>query len=153
MKGVYTAKHKASGITAAKTLMYLTNTSSKVIEILKTGVTDANNPTNSQIECTLQKIGTLGTPTATTLTPAKHESGDQASTVTVKANVTANEPTYTADTEIGDTAEPLLGGWRFDPTPEERTYVEPSASIGIRLLTATIPSTDLVSWMTYREIG
>lgn len=152
MKGVYTAKHKASGVSSAKTLIYLTNTSSKVLEILSAGVTNASNATNQQFECTLQRISSLGTPTATSLTPSKHETGDQSSTITAKGNVTASEPTYSSDTEIGYSGEPTLGGWKFDPIPEERMYVEPSASIGLRLLTA-ISSADLTSYIRYREIG
>lgn len=152
MRGVYTASYRISGLAAAKTLMYLTAPASAVVEILSASVTNEANETNEQILCTFQKIGTLGTPTATTVTPAKHEDGDQAAGSTVKANVTASEPTYTADTEIAREGTSSLGGWFYTPVPEERKYVPPSGSIGLRVINAPT-SFDAVVRLTFREIG
>jgi hypothetical protein len=152
MRGVYTAPYKISSVSAAKTLMYLTAPSGKVVEILSASVTNASNETNEQMECVLQRITSLGTPTATAVTPVKHEAGDQASGSTVAGNVTASEPTYTSDTELGRQGFASLGGWWFQPTPEERPTVANGASIGLRLLTAPT-SWDLVVSITFREIG
>jgi hypothetical protein len=152
MRGVYTAKVKVVGLNAAKTLIYLTAPADKVLEIISAAVTNASNETNEQLECCLQRIGTLGTPTATTLTPSKAEPGDQASGSTAKGNVTAGEPTYTADTEWGYEGAPSLGGWRYDPVPEEREVINGGGSVGLRVLAAPL-AFDAVASITYREIG
>jgi len=75
MRGVYTASHLITGCNSARTLLYITAPSSQVVEILEASVTNADTETNEQLRCTWQDISTLGTPTATTLTPAKHEAG------------------------------------------------------------------------------
>lgn len=159
MQGVYSAAYRISGNTAAKTLMYLTAPATGVVEILSASVTNESNETNEQIACALQRITNLGNPTATTVTPADHESLSAAASSTVKANVTASEPTYGAISQGADIVGAFglegaasLGGWYFDPTPEERVLVPPSGSLGLRLLNA-ITSADLVVRLTFREIG
>src|SRR6185369_14190193 len=96
MRGVYEATYAISSLSAAKTLMYITAPSTACVEILSMEVTNRTNETNEQCEATFQKIGTLGSPTATTVTPAKLEQGDQAAGSTVKGEVTGSEPTYTS---------------------------------------------------------
>ena len=159
MKGVYTAQYRIAALAAAKTLMYLTSTSSKVVEVLSSSLTNESNETNEQIVCCIQRITTLGTPTATIVTPAPQESGDQAATITVKANVTALEPTYGASGQgadivgmVGGEGASSLAGWFYDPLPEERFSIPPSASAGLRILVAPT-AFDAVVRMTFREIG
>lgn len=152
MRGVYTASHKITGLNAAKTLLYLTAPSGKVVEILAASVTNLSNETNEQLEVLIQRISNLGTPTATAVTPAKHEDGDQAAGSTVAANVTAGEPTYAANTELGREGFASLGGWYFKPMPEERPTVSAGASVGIRMINAPTAFDCIVS-LTFREIG
>lgn len=152
MRGVYTASAAISGVTAAKTLMYLTAPANKVVEILSARITNSSNETNEQCLATFQTVNALGTPTKTDITPAKHEAGDQAASSTVAANVTASEPTYVSNTEIGRQGFSSLGGWYFDPTPEERPIVAGGASVGLRLMNAPT-SLDLLVSITFREIG
>ncbi len=159
MRGVYTAAYRITGVTAAKTLLYLTAASNRVIEILSASVTNESNETNEQMLCTLQRVTTLGTPTATTVTPGKHEQGDQSAASVVKANVTASEPTYGAIAAGADVigafgleGSSSLGGWFYAPTPEERVYVSAADTYGIRSVNA-IASADLVVRLTFREIG
>jgi hypothetical protein len=153
MRGVYTAQYEITGLSAAKTLMYITAPSSAIVEILSAEISNETNETNEQLVACFQRVSSLGTPTATTLTPSKHEAGDQAAASTVKANVTASEPSYSSNTEIGPAGFSSLGGWRFDPLPEERPAIAPSASLGLRLLTATNTSFDGRIRITFREIG
>src|SRR6516164_3914532 len=94
MRGVYTAATKISALNASKTLAYITAPSGKVVEILSVIVTNESNATNFQGEIAIANISSLGTPTATSVTPTPHEAGDQAAASTVKVNVTASEPTY-----------------------------------------------------------
>lgn len=159
MRGVYTAAYRIAGVSAAKTLMYLTVPSNKVVEILSVSVTNESNETNEQLLVGLQRVTTLGTPTATTITPKPHETGDQAAGSTVKANVTASEPTYPAIAAGADIPGAFglegassLGGWYFDPTPEERPIVPGGETVGLRLVNAPT-SLDLVVRWTFREIG
>jgi hypothetical protein len=154
MRGVYEMSGIISGLAAAKTLAFLTAPASKVIEILSASVTNATNETNEQLECFFQRITTLGTPTATTVTPAPTEPGDQATGATAKINCTSEPTTYTANTNFGDEGFPSLGGWRYQPVPEERLYVAPGASIGLQLKTSpALGAFDALVRIVYREIG
>jgi hypothetical protein len=151
MRGVYSATAKCAGITAAKTLMYLTAPAGKVVEILSCKVGNENNATNYQLQVALTDITTLGTPTATSVTPVAMEPGDQASGCTVKANVTASEPTYGNVRKQEGVAS--LVGYRHEPVPEERIVVGAGASIGVRLITTPGASTDFDVELNWREIG
>jgi hypothetical protein len=150
MRGVYTAQAKIAGLNAQKTLMYLTAPAGKVVEIIAATVTNESNATNQQLAVAIDNVTTLGTPTATAVTPTPHEAGDQAAASTVKANVTASEPTY-GSRLTAEGATSLLG-YRHEPAPEERLYVAPGASVGIRLLT-TPTAFDCDVRLTFREIG
>lgn len=152
MRGVYTASIKISSLNSARTLMYLTAPAAKVVEILSAFVTNASEETNEQLEATFQRISALGTPTGTSLTPAKHELGDQASASTVVGNITASEPTYGANTTVGYDGFSSLAGYAFTPTPEERPVINAGDSWGLRML-STPTSFDAIVRVTYREIG
>ncbi len=159
MRGVYTAAYRISGVAAAKTLMYITAPADKVVEILSASVSNESAETNEQLICGFQRVTTLGTPTATTITPKPHEAGDQAAASTVKANVTASEPTYPAISAGADIPGAFglegfasVGGWFYDPTPEERLTVPGQGTLGLRLVVAPT-SLDIVIRLTFREIG
>lgn len=159
MRGVYTAAYRIATVTTGKTLMYITASSSILVEILSASVTNESNETNEQILCAFQRPSSLGTPTATTVTPKPHEVGGASAGSTVKANVTASEPTYPAIAQGADIPGAFgmegvasLGGWFYNPVPEERVYIEPSGTLGLRLVN-TITSADLVVRITFREIG
>lgn len=151
MRGVYTATNQITGLNASKTLMYITAPSTKIVEILGFTVTDDNNATNFQMLVGCYNISTLGTPTATAVTPTPHEAGDQAAASVVKANVTASEPTY--GTEITQEGAASLVGYRFEPPTEaDRLYVTAGASVGWRMMnTPTSFNADIR--LTFREIG
>jgi hypothetical protein len=150
VKGVYTAATKISGLNASKTMAYLTAPSAKVAEILSVTVTNESNANNFQGEVAIKNITTLGTPTATQVTPTPHEKGDQACGSSTYFNVTASEPTY--GSTITQEGFASLVGYRHEPTPEERIYVAPSQSIGVYLAT-TPTSFDCDVRITFREIG
>src|SRR5215467_12523560 len=128
MRGVYTATFKISGLNAQKTMMYLTAPAAKVVEIIAATVTNESNVTNQQFEVQIANITTLGTPTATAVTPTPHEAGDQAAGSTVKANVTASEPTF--GTTIAQEGAASLNGYRHEPYPDERILIPAGASVG-----------------------
>jgi hypothetical protein len=150
LRGVYTSALKIAALGAAKTLAYITAPSGKTVEILSVTVTNESNATDFQMQVAISNISSLGTPTATSVTPTPHEAGDQAAGSTTKFNVTASEPTYsTVITQEGATS---LIGYRHEPAPEERIYVSSAASVGIRLIT-TPTSSDFDVRITFREIG
>ena len=95
MRGVYSVSADIDTVTSAKTLLYITVPSTCVIEILSASITNRNNVTNQQLDCGLFRVTSLGTPTtSSTPTPVKSEASDASSACTVKADVTASEPTY-----------------------------------------------------------
>lgn len=153
MRGVYTVTYHISDLDVEKTLILLSAPADKVVEVLSASVTNDDNAVNEQFQCTLQRVQTLGSPTGTSATPAKHEEGDQSAGSTVLANITASEPTYAANTEIGREATSSVGGWYFDPTPEERPTVKPSGTIGLRHLGTLGTGFGAVIRVTFREIG
>lgn len=151
-RGTYTIQALLSGVTTARTLAYLTAASTVVLRVKSASVTNANNATNQQMKLCWKKIGTLGTPTATTVTPSKHELGDQAAASTAKVNVTASEPTYTSNTEIGYKGVASLNGYTWPDIASDSFVIAPSASWGLQLV-GDITSTDLVVNITFEEIG
>jgi hypothetical protein len=150
MRGVYTAATKIAALNASKTLAYLTAPATKAIEIIAVTVTNESNANNFQGQIAIQNITSLGTPTATSVTPTPHESGDQAAGSVTKFNVTASEPTY--GTVITQEGFASLVGYRHEPAPEERIIVTPNTSIGIRMIT-TPTAFDCDVRVTFREIG
>jgi hypothetical protein len=150
VKGVYSSAAKIAALNAAKTIEYITAPAAKVVEIMVFTCTDESNATNFQMQIAVQNISAIGAPTATSVTPTPHESGDQAAGSTTKVNVTASEPTYS--TVIIQEGAPALSGFRWEPQPEERCYVAPSASLGFRMIT-TPTAFDADVRLTFKEIG
>ena len=154
MRGVYRLCDTISAVTTAKTLLYITTPATCVIEILSARITAQDEDTSEQIMAELNRIATLGTPTATTITPKPTEELSAASAVTAKSNVTASEPTYDDESAaIASGGSNKLAGWEYVPLPEERAVIKPSDSVGLRLIDAIATSTDLTAEIVYREIG
>lgn len=155
MRGVYTAQLKITGITTAKTLLYMDNPATCAIEILSAKITNSSNETNEQLEACVAHVNSKGTPAdASTVLVAKHEVGDAASLLVDGTNLLGNlttEPTSYFEA-IGHKGFPSLSGWRFEPPPEERPAVAPSKAFGLRLLTAPT-SFDCIAEITWREIA
>lgn len=151
MRGVYTAEIEISALAAAQTVVYVTAPANKVVEILSAHITQSDVDSNEQLEAGLYHITSLGTPTATAITPEKHEPGDQAAGSTAEGDVTASEPTYGA-VAIDHKGFSNVGGYYFDPTPEERPIVPGGSSIGLRLLSAPA-ATNLIAQIVFRELG
>lgn len=154
MKGVYTSSLLISGLNSARTLLYITAPAAKAVKVRKSKITNATNETNEQCRAAWRKVSSLGTPTATTITPAKHEDGDQAASATVKGNVTASEPTYAADSELAHGGFPSLTGHTYPEVDAEaeELIIPPGATYGLYLYN-TPTSFDAVVSATHQEIG
>lgn len=151
MRGVYTASIEITGISANKTLLYITSHSTAVIEILSCQVSNLSNETNEQLSIGLFHVTTAGSPAGTSVTPEKHEKLDANAVATVLGNLT-DEPTTYATNPIDKQGISSLGGYRYDPIPEERPIVPPSGAIGLRMLVSPT-SFNLVASIVFREIG
>ena len=152
MRGVYDAVIEIAVLNSARTVMYITAPSTKVVEVLSAAIENASVATSEQHKATFQKVTTLGTPTATTLTPSKHEDGDQAAASVVKGNCTSEPTTYAADTEVGKKGYSSVAGYFFGSQPEERLYITAGQTYGLRLLSTPTSFVGIVR-ITFREIG
>jgi hypothetical protein len=151
MKGVYTAEAKLTAWASAKGAMLLTNSSTKVLEIISAHIGDVGtNVTNQQLEASLARVTALGSPVGTSVTPNPEEAGDAASGVTVTAGLTTDVTTKGVSCDHQGFAS--LAGYQYNPLPEERMYVAPSASVVLYLV--VVPTAfDAVVQVKYREIG
>lgn len=148
----YEVVYNCATVTAAQTLIYITAPSTKALKIVyaSCGVSDVD--TNEQTYACLQRITSVGSPTATSITPSKLSPGDVAASFTAAGDVTASEPSYTSDTQVGLEAFPMIAGFRYAPPPGFEMEVAPSASIGLRLLGA-ISSSSVPARIVVEEIG
>jgi hypothetical protein len=154
MQGVYKLTGTIASVTTAKTLAYIETHATKPIEIYSARVTCENEDTSEQIYVELNRITTLGTPTATTDIPKPTEESSAAYGGVCKVNVTASEPTYDDITDaIAAGGANKLGGWEYVPLPEERVIVAAADDVGLRLVDAISVSSDISYEITFREIG
>ena len=153
MRGVYRLSGTISAVTTAKTLLYI-ETGSAPIEILSARVTCQDEDTSEQIFVELNRIATLGTPTATTEVPKPTEEGSAAFGGVCKLNVTASEPTYDHITDaIASGGANKLAGWEYIPLPEERAIVAGNDDVGLRLVDNLGNASDLTAEILFRELG
>jgi hypothetical protein len=106
------------------------------------------------MEIAIIRITTLGSPSGfSNPTPTAHESGSSAAGVTfgLGSNM-STEPSVFGAT-ITQEGAPSLAGYRHEPQFEERIYMAPSTSIGIKIITTPASSTDFDVRVTWREIG
>lgn len=154
MRGVFRIVDTIAAVTTAKTLLYVTAPADAVLEILSARITAQDEDTSEQIMAELNRISSLGTPTATSITPKPTEEGSAAFGGTAKSNVTASEPTYDDESNaIASGGANKLAGWEYVPLPEERPIIAPGDSVGLRLIDAIANSTDLTAEIVFREIG
>ena len=154
MQGVYTLRGTISTVTTKKTLAYIETHATKPIEILSAFVTCEDEDTSEQIKVELNRIATLGTPTATTKIPKPTEESSSAYGGVCKINVTASEPTYDAANDaIAGGGANKLAGWEYVPLPEERVIVAAADNVGLRLIDDIANSCDLTFEIRFREIG
>ncbi len=154
MRGVFRLSKTISGVTTAKTLLYITTHVTTPIEILSARITCQNEDTPEQMFAELNRIATLGTPTATLTTPKPTEEGSAAYGGVCKANVTADEPTYDGVSDaIASGGANKLAGWEHVPLPEERSIVKANDNVGLRLLDDLANESDLTAEILFRELG
>ena len=150
---VYTVHELITTVTTGKTLLYIETHATRPIQILSASVTCTDEDTAEQIAVELNRIATLGTPTATTRVPKPTSELFNTYGGVVKVNVTADEPVYDAYLDaIAAGGANKLGGWYYDPKPEELTVVSAANDVGLRLVDTIISSSINVA-ITFAEIG
>ena len=153
MGRIYTTGIAIAGADAQQTLWYVTAPSDGMIAIRSFFVGNSSNETNEQNQVTLQRITTIGSPTATALVAAKHENGQPTASGTYVGDVTASEPSYTANTTIGTIAFATLAGALWEPVErDEWMWVDPDESVGLRL-TTTATAFDCYVRVVTMEVG
>jgi hypothetical protein len=156
MRGVYTVRVQIASLATAKTVLLGTNANSCVLEILEAYITNGGQNTIEQLAAGLYRVSSLGSPTGTSITAAnvqKAETGSPNTVVTWLSNITASEPTYDAN-PMHVEGFTNIAGYRFEPVPEARRFVAPSASFGLRLISSpTNALTNAECLITYRELG
>ena len=152
MRGVYTASAAIPSISGTKTLIAIFTPATKPIEILSASITNMDNDTAEQLEAGLFIMPTTGSPAGSSIVPEKHEQGDQSSTVSVLVNLT-NEPSSYNSGAVDLKGWNNLGGYYYDPIPEERPVVPVSNGVGLRLMANATTAFKGSVQITYREIG
>lgn len=154
MRGVYRLSGSISAVTTAKTLLYITTHATTPIEIFSARVTCQDEDTSEQIFVELNRIASLGTPSATPEVPKPTEEGSAAYGGVCRLDVTASEPTYDDITDaIASGGANKLAGWEYVPLPEERPIVKANDDVGLRLIDAIVQPSDLTAEIIFRELG
>ena len=152
MQGVYTFQYQITGVNSARTLLYLAPSATQTMEILSAKVTQTNITASEQLECMISRITSIGGPTSTTIAATLTEGTTAAFGGTAKANVTASEPTY-GSVQLDQNGWPNVGGYFYDPLPEERVTIAPGAYVGLKLLSSPVNTYTLDCTMTVRCLG
>lgn len=151
MRGVYTAEIKLSAWASAKPVILIQAPALKAVEIISAQIGGAgSNVTNQQLEASLARVTTLGSPVGTAITPNPEEVGDQASGSTVTGGLTTD--VTTKGVSLDHQGFPSLGGYQYAPVPEERALIPPAGSAVLYLPVAPT-AYDAVVQVKYREIG
>jgi hypothetical protein len=162
MQQTYEVVADIAALAAAKTLIFIT--ANKLTEIIYASVTNADTEASEQIECSIHKVETLGSPVGTAVTPTIVDGsrGTMVSGVyvphpaaaTVKVNLTVEPTTYTSAPaeEIGHEGGPSVGGWYYSIPDKARKKIPAGESWGLRLL-STPMAFNAVARVVFREIG
>jgi len=148
----YTAEIEIASLSAAKTVLLLELPADMCVIITSAHILNADTDTNEQLNAGLFRVSTKGTPAGTSVTPEKKSVGDVASGLTVLGNLTT-EPTTYASKGLDRQGSSNLAGYRYDPLPEERDEISPSALVGLRLLDAPSAGFKATCQIVFMEVG
>jgi hypothetical protein len=155
VRGVYTTVVEIASVAAAKTLLLGTAPADAAIEILSVSITNADIETSEQMIAAISRVTTLGSPsddTTALMATAAAEAGSATSDVTWLGNLDVEPTAYNAN-PIRYEGFNNIGGFYFDPLPETRPIIAPSASFGVRLISTPSTAFRAIVSVTYREIG
>jgi len=160
MRGVYTANEIIAALNpaAGDGIMTLVPPADMCVEILSASVTNMDTDTAEQLDVGLYRITDTTNLAGAAITPEKHEVGDVAATATALGGANAGmatEPDAWATEPIDRQGWNNLGGYRYDPIPEERPILSPGTAtgIGLRLMTAPSGAFQASVQIVFRELG
>jgi hypothetical protein len=150
MRGVYTAGITITGLSSSKTLLLVQPPSTVSVEILSISLTKTDSETSEQLICEVSFVKVLGSPSGSSITPAKHEIGDHSSGSTITGNLTVEPTSYLSPVDRQGFNN--LAGYRYNPIPEERPVIKSGSALGLRMISTPTPF-DAYAQVVYREIG
>lgn len=155
MRGVYTVTTSVTAVTTAEPLLYIATPADTMIEILSASITCEDEDTSEQIKARLTRVASGSVAGGVALTPKPTEEQSAASGCTAKGGDTAITGLTSdgAADAIHAAGANKLGGWHYDPTPEERAIVTISDEVVLETVDTIANSCDLLATITYREIG
>lgn len=143
----YTTTYQIEGLNQDETLLLLMGASDRHLVVHRAEATFQG--ANQQLTCSLEEVETLGSPTGTLVPPFAPGSSEEAG-ATVLADITAGEPEYLENSELGKASFPSAAGWLLQPPTADRPRYNRGANVGIRLLTAPA-STNCIVTITWHE--
>jgi hypothetical protein len=148
--GIYVARMNATAFSTAVTAMYIANSASATLRILRVACSQHTSTASAMnILSLLRKTGTVTCPT--TITPVPSQVGMAATGVTTAtAGVASAEGTN--GVILHKEAWNVLNGMLWIPTPEEQPIVPPSGAIGLTFEVAPASATYTLE-LTFQEIG
>lgn len=147
--GIYVARMNATAFSTAVTAMYISNSSSAALKILRIACSQHTSTVSAMnILSLLRKTGTVTCPTS--ITPVPTQVGMPASGVTATAGVATAEGTN--GVIIHKEAWNVLNGMLWIPTPDEVAWVPPSGAFGLTFEVAPASATYTLE-LTYQEIA
>lgn len=148
MGRLYSVLMDAVSISAAKDLLRLSAPADAVVVIHEVTVSQEASETSEQVAIQLHRASDDGTGTAAT--PKQLQSGDPAFGGTAVTDLTANT---TATDILRRSAENLLSGYKYLPTPETRPVISPSGRFVVRLEDAPAAARTVSVEVILEEIG
>ncbi len=146
---VYSATTEIAAVAAAQTLLTVEAPSDAVVAVLRAYISQLDLVASEMFRAHLQKATDDGTGAA--VTPEPHEEGNAAFGGTVQEDHSV-EPTYTGIPYENEEFN-VLNGWVWVPMPEERIYLSPGETLGLRLDVAPSAGTVVVAGLVFGEIG
>jgi len=157
VRGIYTASVTTVSLTANKAILFFSLPATCAVEIHSVHVTNKNNATNQQLECSCAPVTTIGTPADTsTVVIGQSEARDQASLIVDATNIFGDLTSETATVygaPIDTQSWPSLSGYHYEPAPDDRPTCPPSKAWAVRLLTIAFTATIFLVECTFREIS
>jgi hypothetical protein len=150
---MYSASFSSVAVTAVQDLLEVAAPSDAVVVVHSVSIgqsSDAGDSASELLPIQISKSTGSSGSGGSSLTAVAHHTGDAAFGGTCEANNTTQATTTT--TLHSDTFN-VQAGWLYQPTPEERIVLSPSARLVVELPTAPADSLTMSGTVTFEEIG
>jgi len=148
MGRIYVATMESISVSAAKSIIEFTASSTAIVQLLEAWITQDASETSTQEVAQILRKSAAGTGTAFTARPL--EILDPAFAGTVRTNMTAEG---TAGNIMRHEGFNILNGWLYVPIPENRIIVPPSGILALKLPNTPAAAITVSAGMIFEEIG